>query len=292
MSISIIIIVKNDRGIANTLAALRLQIKPAPTEIIVVDASDPFVLQDIRMEYPEVRWYQFVPSRTKTTSIPEQRNFGIQHATGGIIVFIDANCVPVENWLCYLCQPILDGREKIVSGVVRTINPRSLNNLSDEKQINGEYLPECATINLAFARDITQKTGLLDEQFLYGSDVDFTWRAVDAGFRIKLARLAAVSHDWGSFSDEIRRSFKYGLARARLYRKHPRRLKNIFGYDIRVLVYPLYLVFLPLTILTPWYLSLLLIPMYRSRHNKPIKFTFLSLIYGIGILRGVLDLRS
>ena len=56
--ISIIIIVKSDRGIENTLKKLVKIPKPEKTEIFVVDASEGN-LYDIKKEFPSVRWIYF-----------------------------------------------------------------------------------------------------------------------------------------------------------------------------------------------------------------------------------------
>lgn len=292
MNISIIVIVKNDPGIEETLHHLASYSGfAALVEVIVVDSTPNDGLKNIRDKFPSVKWLQYRGSTEKKSTIPEQRNLGIKNAKGDIVVFIDANCVPCEGWLNLLCAPILKGQESIVSGTVRTLNPKSLNNLSDESRLYGEYLPECATINLALKKEVFEKIGFFDESFLYGSDVDFTWRAIDGGFRIKLVPSAFVSHDWGNFYDEIKRSIKYGSARVRLYLKHPHRLKNLFGFDIRTFVYPVFLLGLPLVFFWPTYLLLLFVPLYRSRKNKPVKFTFLSLVYGFGVLKGLVTTR-
>jgi len=41
----------------------------------------------------------------------------------------------------------------------------------------------------------------------------------------------------------IKRTFRYGEGRTRLYKKHPHRWKNLFGYDITILIYSLYIIF-------------------------------------------------
>ncbi len=95
--VSIIIVVKNDRGIEATLEHLSRIGNRIRHEIIVVDASEPELLAEIRQKFPVVRWYQFPPSLKRTT--PQQRNRGIELARGDIIAFIDANCIPADTWL-------------------------------------------------------------------------------------------------------------------------------------------------------------------------------------------------
>lgn len=56
--ISVIIPVKNDREIENTLNEMFNIPKPEKTEILVVDASEGN-LDDIKKRFPKVRWVYF-----------------------------------------------------------------------------------------------------------------------------------------------------------------------------------------------------------------------------------------
>ena len=63
----------------------------------------------------------------------------------------------------------------------------------------------------------------------------------------------------------------YGKARARLYRKHRSRRRDVLRNDPMVVVYPLFLIGLPLTLIFPLYLLLLLIPAWRNRSHGIIR---------------------
>ena len=43
--------------------------------------------------------------------------------------------------------------------------------------MGSKYLAQCATINLAFRREVFHAIDGFDEGFAYGSDLDFSWRA-------------------------------------------------------------------------------------------------------------------
>ena len=49
-------------------------------------------------------------------------------------------------------------------------------------------------------------------------------------------------------------------------------------------VYPLFLLGLPLTLIFPFYPALLLIPAWRNRSDGPVRVVVEHLVYGIGVL--------
>ena len=66
--------------------------------------------------------------------------------------------------------------------------------------------------------------------------------------------------------------YKYGQARARLYLKHPHRWRSLLTSDIIAVVYPAYLLSLPLARFRRlrWWPAVLLVPMVRTCHRQPV----------------------
>lgn len=281
--ISIIVIVKNDRGIDNTLSSLAKIKTVGKTETIVVDASKG-KLDDIKKKYPLARWVYFYSKTNKKITIPEQRNVGIRKAKGNIIAFIDANCIPTNRWLVELTKPIMEKTENIVSGLINPIGKKSVHDIVWDSRMNVTYLKECGAANLAFNKDVLKNVGIFDENFGIGEDTDFTWRAVDKGYKIRYNKNAVIYHDWGNLKDEIKRAFVYGIARAKLYKKYPNRWRNLIGYDFITLAYPIYILLLPVTLFWHYYPLLILIPALKNVKRNPIKVVFLNLINGFGVL--------
>ena len=289
MRTAIIVINKNDPGIVQTVSALSQlrQVLADEAEIVVVDASEGR-FDELRNRFPKVRWIPFAPIPGRP-SIPHQRNVGVAQTTQDIVVFIDASCVPGPDWLEQLCAPIVAGEETIVAGRHRSTTGQSYRDLAVDRLEGRRYLTEAMTINLAIARSVLTQLEGFDESFRYGSDVDFSWRAIDAGHRIRYAPEAYVTHDWGDVRAETKRSLAYGRARAHLYLKHPNRWRGLLGSDSPVLVYPLLLVMLPLMFRRPRTLSVLLIPLIRNRGRQPVVTLVEHLIYGVGAWRAVGD---
>jgi GT2 family glycosyltransferase len=298
--ISIVVISKDEPELGTTLTELTAQAAAVeePSEILVVDASEGR-LDHLAEAHPDVRWLTFDRPAGVAISIPHQRNAGVRAARGEIIVFTDAGCRPDPKWLARLLAPLRTEDEKVVAGVA--VGPAGRDGLYDQSALRaGTYLDECPTINLAFRREVFDAVGGFDEAFEYGSDADFSWRIVEAGYRIRSVPDALVAHDWGDRRRQARRSYAYGKARARLYRKHRSRLRRLPRREPMVAVYPIFLLGLPIALalsflpgvswavlIFPCYLALLLVPAWRNRKNGAVRVIVDHLVYGAGVLAEV-----
>lgn len=284
--ISIVIISKDEISLDDTLIDVACQTKELgeSSEIIVVDASDGR-LDHIRKRHESVvRWIQFERPPKVGISIPHQRNAGVRAAHGDIIVFTDAGCRPEQQWLKCLVAPLLKDEYVTVGLTLATLGSNGLYDRGARQALESRYLTECSTINLAFNRYVFDAVGAFDEAFAYGSDVDFSWRLTDAGYRIRSVPAAVLRHDWGGRRCQLRRSYLYGKARMRLYRKHRTRRKDMLRNDPVAVLYPIFLLGLPLTLFFPFYPALLLLPAWRNRSNGPVRVLVDHLAYGVGII--------
>ena len=284
--ISIVIISKDEPMLADTLdvvCAQSMELGEA-AEVIVVDASEGR-LDEIKRRYEDqLTWIQFERPAGVGISIPHQRNAGVLAARGDIVVFTDAGCVPESGWLEQIVAPMLNGESMTHGLTLGAVGGMRLHDRLATERVQSTYLPECSTINTAFLREVFDKIGGFDERFRYGSDVDFSWRAIDAGFKIRSAPAAAVRHDWGTSKRQARRAYLYGKARARLYQKHPQRLRRAWREDPIFLIYPLFLIGLPITLVFPLYPAFLLIPAWRNRKDGGVRVVIDHLIFGTGVL--------
>lgn len=288
--ISIIIIVKNDREIENTLNSLDETKKPEKTEIIVVDASKKETLLDIKKKFPKVIWFYYENKTEKKITIPEQRNMGIKKSNGRIIIFVDAGCVVEKNWLIELIKPIKNDNEYFVTGLVKSKDKNSFHNSHWVQRKNREYISECGTANAAFKKEIINTAGLFDESFDYGSDTEFSWRVIESGFKIRYTQQAVIYHNWGDLGQDIKRAIRYGEARVRIYKKHHLRPSSVLKrgelftlYSFGLFVYIISII--PLSIFFLWYPLLILIPLIKNIKYSPIKKMIFDFFHGFGVLK-------
>jgi cellulose synthase/poly-beta-1,6-N-acetylglucosamine synthase-like glycosyltransferase len=283
--LSFIIVAKDDPQLETTLRAVSAQAEALDQdwEILVVDASGGR-MDHIRATHPRVRWFDYEQPAGRGVTIPHQRNLGVRHSRGEVIVFIDASCVPDTGWLPALIRPLQSEGEPLAAGSYRSSGARGIRD--EARHFVGErrYLDEAPTLNLAVARRVFELIGAFDESFDYGSDVDFTWRLNDAGYRVRHIPDAVIRHDYGTSERQRRRSFVYGKGRARLYRKHRARRKNMLREDPVAVIYPLFLLGLPLTLVFPLYPLLLVIPAWRNRATGGFQALVDHLWFGAGVL--------
>ena len=120
--------------------------------------------------------------------------------------------------------------------------------------------------------------------------LDFSWRAADLGYKVRYIPTALVAHDWGTATEDTKRAYRYGVARARLYKKHPNRWRRLLGPDITALIYPVYLLGLPLTFWFWPYPLLILIPLVKNGRRQPLTVLKKHLVYAAGELRELVRL--
>ncbi len=283
MDISVVIVSKDEPQLEATLNAVWREATSLGVvwEVIVVDASR-HRLDWIRVANPWVRWLDFEPPRSVVVSIPHQRNLGVQVACGDIVVFTDCGCEPTPGWLARLVRPLVEGGEQVTVG--RTVG-RGLDLYDANRPSSERYLRECSTINIAVRRSVFDEIGGFDEGFEYGSDVDFAWRLVDAGIRLRNVPDAVVTTDWGDVRRQLRRAWVYGRARTRLYMKHRTRLSASWRHDPVAFAYAAFLLGLPLTAKVRLYPALLLVAAMRNRRTGALVTVADHLVFSAGSLR-------
>ena len=283
--ISVVIISKDEANLDETLSDVEREVISLAEggEIVVVDASSHRLDYIKQRHQASVRWLDFQQPPGVKVSIPHQRNVGVREARGDIIVFTDAGCRLGEKWLARMVAALREG-ESVVAGISEDLRGKDRYELLPQELYKDVYLRESPTLNLAFRREVYDAAGGFDENFTYGSDIDFSWRLNDIGYRIRRVPDAVVMHDWGTSRRQRRRSYLYGKARAHLYRKHKSRRKYILRDDPIVVVYPLFLLGLPLTLVFPLYPLLLLIPAWRNRSRGSVQAIVDHLWFGLGAL--------
>jgi glycosyltransferase involved in cell wall biosynthesis len=235
--VSIVLIVKDEPTIHQTLNKLFDQITTRDTEVIVVDASEGR-LSEISRQYSQVIWIDFRSRNLrKKITIAEQRNVGVHASKGEIIVFCDAGSSPYPGWLDAITAPLLAGDHVLVGGPVRAINPSSLDTWTNLQQ-DGDEIQYPTTANLALTRSSFDLVTGFNEDLEYGSDADLVWRLNIQGIKQICISNAVMGLDGGTKKRELRRAWQYGKALADLLTLHPKKRLPKSKSNPEIWIYP------------------------------------------------------
>jgi GT2 family glycosyltransferase len=171
------------------------------------------------------------------------RNSGARLASGDIIAFTDADCVPDREWLRIVRESFNDENIGAVAGRVEGFKPESLldkfhsmltlrglsnsHTYSEFTLVRGGF----PTANLAVRKDVFDAIGGFDESMkIYSEDYDLCARIYNSGYRINYTTDAVVYHKHrNSLVGTWRQSFGFGTGHAALLKKH---FKNIAIIDL------------------------------------------------------------
>jgi len=239
---SVIVPVRNGaETIGTQLAALAAQEVADPWELLVVDNGS----TDGTREVAEA-WAGRLPlsivDAGDSPGIATTRDAGVLAARSDRLLFCDSDDVVQPGWIAALLSALEDA--DLVGGLVR-------DDLLDEPSHGAgipwaqphppDRLPEASGgppfapgANFALRRQVFEALGGWDAGALTAEDVDFSWRARAAGFRLAFAPQAVIAYRQRRDAREVaRQAFVYGRARRRLQRRHRPEVSR-FGPALRV----------------------------------------------------------
>ncbi len=230
---SVIIPVYNGAGfLSRALDALAAQtLAPASFEIILVDdGSTDDTAQVIR------NWQRAHPAyvvRVLTQRNSGQgaaRNYGAREARAPILLFTDADCVPVPGWAAAFLEAIRgpDAPDAAMGSYISTQRwpaPRFAQLEFEERyaRMAGQgAIDLIATYSAAYKRDVFLAAGGFDAHLAENEDVDFSYRLSKAGRRLVFAPQAQVAHEHDpSWVDYAATKMGRGFWRTVVYKRHP-----------------------------------------------------------------------
>ncbi len=206
------------------LAALvRLRLRP-DDEALVVDNGGSLALEGLAHGRVEVA------VATGERSSYYARNAGAERTRAPWILFMDADCAPATGILDAYFEPEPGVRCGVVAGAVRAAAGPSLaeryaasrGHLDEIFHLEAEPYPAGITANLLVRRRTWETLGGFQEGVRSGADVEFCWRAQEAGWSLEHRPSAEVEHGHpDSLGEMLRKGARYGAGRRWVNRRYP-----------------------------------------------------------------------
>lgn len=197
--------------IDRTIKAILAQDTKYTYEIIVVGMDKYGLVEKI----PEVRFI-----KTKTVTLPgTSRNIGAFNALGEFLLFIDADCIPMPQWLEIHLQSHHDASRSLVVGGGVTFPSSNYLTLCDNISSFHEYMihlhpkkmKSLPSINLSLPKVIWQELGGFNNN-QSSEDIDFTFRAWKNNINLCFNPATVVEHHpyRNTIKEIVEHSFIYG----------------------------------------------------------------------------------
>jgi glycosyltransferase involved in cell wall biosynthesis len=162
------------------------------------------------------------------------RNLGVEKARGKIVLFTDADCEPVEDWLETMVCPLEDDAISGVKGAYYTkqkkIVPRFVQleyESKYEKMAKDRYIDFIDTYSAAFVKEDFLHAGKYDTRYTTASveDQEFSFRMWDKGYRMVFNPDARVYHSHsGTLGNYLKKKFRIGFWKALVLKDHPNKI--------------------------------------------------------------------
>jgi lipopolysaccharide/colanic/teichoic acid biosynthesis glycosyltransferase/glycosyltransferase involved in cell wall biosynthesis len=227
--ISVIIPAYNaEDTLRDCLAALQNQsLARDQYEIIVVDDGSTDRTAEIARQH-KVRLI-----RQPNAGPAAARNQGAQAARGEVLLFTDADCEPLSDWIERMTEPFCDPDIVGAKGVYKTrqreLVARFVQQEYEDKYarlFRQERIDFVDTYSAAYRRDVFLANGGFDTLFPTASveDQEFSFRLARKGYRLVFVSQAAVYHRHDTTLGEYwQRKFGIGYWKALLLHWHPER---------------------------------------------------------------------
>ncbi|MCD6109001.1 MAG: glycosyltransferase [Thermoplasmata archaeon] len=252
------------------------------------------------------------------------RNICIEYATGDMLMNYSGHTIAEKNLLKELALRLKKLPKDIAGIGCSNLPPKkqsligkaagiAFSSLMGGKNIfpqHASYNKERYVEHMSFTcyrREIFDKVGKFDPIFWCGQDAEFDIRVRKAGYKILYTPKTKVYHfKRESLRSLFRQMYRYGIARAKIIKKHPDTMKpSHFIGTAGVIGLILLIVLTALEILPLWFLfSIILVYVLLCLSSsvmitKDLKIVILSLVayiaihfgYGIGFLRGLISRR-
>ncbi len=229
MTCSIVIPVYNDpSGLRDTLDSL-LAHTPSNPEILVADNDSTDHTPKVAGEYATDHDHVTLLHEREIQGSYAARNTGIEHASGDVLVFLDADQTVTKGWL----ETALDERDErdahYLAPDVRLVAPAEPTLAGRYNYLTGfpisKFIEEhgfAPTACLFVTRELLDDVGRFDHRLVSGGDKEFGNRVRDAGYTLHYTQNVVIHHPTrNSLRSLIKRNLRIGWGHCQLQQHYP-----------------------------------------------------------------------
>lgn len=263
--ISIIIPMYNaENTIIQTLKGLENQTRK-DFEVIIVDDGSIDASLKLVSEFKEKSSLPIKLISQENSGPAKARNVGVKHSKGEIIIFLDSDCIPSENWIEEMVSPLGNGivgctcgykvknKESVVARYIDYEIARR------HKKMMSKDITSMGSYSLSCPKDIFKKAGGFDARYRVAEDFDLAFRIRKLG-KLKFINKTFVYHYHpDSLRKYLKQQYKAGYWRVKLYLKHKDKLIKGDSYtryepQIQFILSSLSFLTIPLSFINPFFL--------------------------------------
>jgi len=227
--VTIVVPIYNDpEGIRTTLISIFDQISDSFETIPVDNGSTDHTVDLIREIISESPRNTQIHKQTDIQSSYAARNTGIKHASGDILLFLDADMWVPETWIEDMVETLESNNYDYLGCNVDVVADQpnfweryeqSFSFPVETYLKDKQFAPTCA---LAVRREVFEEVGLFDERLESGGDKEFGQRVHRAGFTQGYAGDITAYHPARDSWKALRsKALRIGRGRAQKRRYHP-----------------------------------------------------------------------
>jgi len=316
----IIPVLNEEKTIKNCLESiLNLDYPKEKIEILISEGPSNDNTNKIIKDYSRNNNIIILQNPTGNTSIG--RNICIENSTGDYIMNYSGHVIAEKNLLKILALKLKESNKEIVAVGCSNISPEKQNFIGKVSGIafssfmggknffvqNAEFENERYSDHISFAcyrKKPVNEVGNFDPEFWCGQDAELDLRLIKAGYKILYTPETKVYHfKRNTLKSLFRQMYRYGIARAKMIKKHPKTLKMIHLIGPGFIIGTILIVLLTLIRILPlWFIPILVLAyvllsiVSSSQVTKKPSFIISSIVfyflihsgYGLGFLRGII----
>lgn len=281
--------------------------------------NTPTIAQDYAHKHKNIT---LIDNPTGNTAIG--RNLCIDHSTGPLLMNYSGHAIAEKDLVTVLVQTLQQQPPDVAAVGCSNLSPPDQSFIAQASGAaflsflggksffsqNATYPTERFTDHISFAlyrRGPVEQVGKFDPDFWCGQDYELDIRLRDAGYKILYTPNTRVMHfKRASVKTLWRQMYRYGIARAKMVKKHPETLQffhllgPVFIIGVFVIIILSAILLIPIWVLPLLVIAYALVSVVSMAQTiqrlaiviaSPIFYLLIHIGYGLGFLRGLVYSR-